>query len=77
MCSLQSPIRSLGRLPVGLGSSNKIPCHTTHRPLTKNATQPCFQDADLGAELDVFLEGETENDLSVRKSGEAKVAMRR
>ena len=23
----QSPIRSLGRLPVGLGSLNKIPCH--------------------------------------------------
>ena len=25
MCCLQSPIRSRGRLPVGLGSSNKIP----------------------------------------------------
>ena len=26
VCCLQSPIRSLGRLPLGLGSLNKIPC---------------------------------------------------
>ena len=28
-----SPIRSRGRLPVGLGSSNKIPCNTNQRSL--------------------------------------------
>ena len=32
VCCLQSPIRSLGRLPLGLGSLNKIPCHTTPSP---------------------------------------------
>ena len=31
MCCSSSPIMSLGRLPVGLGSSNKIPCHTNQR----------------------------------------------
>ena len=33
VCCSQSPIRSLGRLPVGLGSSNKMTCHTNeHSP---------------------------------------------
>ena len=32
--SLQSPIRSLGRLPVGLGSSKKMTCHTNQRSLS-------------------------------------------
>ena len=31
-CCSSSPIRSRGRFPVGLGSSNKMPCHTNHRP---------------------------------------------
>ena len=35
--------------------------------------QPCCQDADLGAEVVVFLAEETENDSSVRKSGESGV----
>ena len=43
--ALQSPIRSLGRLPVGLGSLNKILCHTqksrTHtHTLSQSATGP-------------------------------------
>ena len=29
---IQSPIRSLGRLPVALGSLNKIPCHIRTAP---------------------------------------------
>ena len=33
--------------------------------------QPCCQDADLGAEVVVFLAEETENDSSVRKRGES------
>ena len=35
--------------------------------------QPCCQDADLGAEVVVFLAEETANDSSVRKSGESGV----
>ena len=31
-CCSSSPIRSRGRFPVGLGSSNKMPCHTNYRP---------------------------------------------
>ena len=30
-CCSSSPIRSCGRFPVGLGSSNKMPCHTHQR----------------------------------------------
>ena len=30
-CCSSSPIRSRGRFPVGLGSSNKMPCHTHQR----------------------------------------------
>ena len=44
---LQGPIRSLGRLPLGLGSLNKIPCH--QRSLCR------VQDLTMHESLSVYL----------------------